>query len=326
MTPEDRTLADNWAHRGESMTLTLATASGAVGERMAEFCHDIEAIAPALKVKKTSDETGFSAPAMIIGAHKNVAFQAVPSGKLLERFLSALAPGSDGATNLDDALATIMEKIDLPIPLKLYVAPQCPHCPGMLDRLLPLASSNPHLRLTIIDAQQFDEAALNDQVRSVPTLIMDSQFRWSGPCDLHEVLNMALQRDPAQLSAASLRQLIEDGQAQRVSQMMVEADTLFPALIALLTHERWSVRLGAMVTAEYLADDAKPLALDLAARLWDQFDNFSDPVKGDVVHVMGQVHSDTTRGYLDSVLSGDFDETVKEAAAEAIKEMEESLT
>lgn len=139
--------------------------------------------------------------------------------------------------------------------------------------------------------------------------------------DLKEILTLCVQRDPSQLSAASLRQLIEDGQAGRLAQMMIDANTLFPALVELLTHERWSVRLGAMVTAEYLADEAPPLALDLATRLWDRFADFTDPVKGDVLHVIGQVNSDITRGYLNSVLSGNYDESVKEAAAEALEEM-----
>ena len=323
MTPEDKTIVEKWGRCKRTMTITLAAAPGAIGDRMARFCNQLKEANPDLKIKKESDETGFSTPAMIMGLEKNIAFQAVPSGKLLRRLLSTLASTSEAAADLDDALVTLLKQINLPVPLKLYVAPQCPHCPGMLDKLLPLAAANKHLRLTLIDAQQFDQAAQKDQVRSVPTLILDNQFRWSGPIDLHEVLTMTIQRDPARLSAASLRQLIEDGQAQRVAQMMVEANALFPALLDLLTHERWSVRLGAMVAAEYLADDAKPLALDLATRLWNKFDQFSDSVKGDVVHVIGQVHSDATRGYLNSVRSGAFDAAVKEAANDALDDMTE---
>lgn len=324
MTPEDRDLVNHWAHRDAHTVLTLATAAGTIGERMADFCNELKSMAPAVSVKKTSDETGFSAPVIIMGPHKNIAFQALPSGKILEHFLAVLGFSSDGAEHPDPTLADLLQQIDLPVPLKLYVARQCPHCPGMLDKLLPMAATQSHLRLCVIDAQQFDQDASKDQVRSVPTLILDNQFRWSGPTDLQEVLNMAIQRDPAQLSAASLRQLIEDGQAQRVAQMMIDAKGLFPAIIDLLTHERWSVRLGAMVTTEYLAEDAKPLVLDLATRLWHKFEEFSDPVKGDVVHLFSQVHSVATRKYLNTIQSGDFDDSVKEAAAEALEEMEEN--
>ena len=135
------------------------------------------------------------------------------------------------------------------------------------------------------------------------------------------MLTQCLQRDPTRLSAATIRQLIEAGDAARVSGMMVESGKLFPALTELLTHDRWSVRLGAMVTAEYLAEDAPDLALELSKLLWQQFDKLPSQVQGDVLQVLGQIESDITRGYLLKVISGAYDEQTKATAAEVLDEM-----
>jgi glutaredoxin len=330
MTPQDTAFIQKWGAGPDNPTLTLATAPGEMGDQMGLFCDQLKALVPALKIKKERDETLFSPPAMIMGRHGNIAYQALPTGKILGLFLSSLTmaaedppdPGRTLELTIDDALHAQLQQIDLPVSLKLYMASQCPHCPGTLKQLLPLAAASRHLRLTIIDAQRFELKAQQDQIQSVPTLILDGQFRWSGPIDVGEVLTLCIRRDPTQLSAASLRQLIDDGQAQRVAQMMADADAPFPALMELLTHERWSVRLGAMVTTEYLADETPHLALGLAALLWERFTDLSDPVKGDVLHLFGQVNCDLTRGYLNSVRTGPFDATVKEAAAEVLEEME----
>ncbi len=322
MTPQDSATIAKWGAQQRALAITLATSAHNIGRRMDRFCDHLKAQATTLKVKKESDETGFIAPAMIVGRHKNIAFRVLPEGKLLKIFLETIELTTDESLKISGGTEQLLQQIDLPVALELYVAHQCPNCPAVLKQLLPMADANPHLRLTVMDAQLFEETALDNQIRSVPTLVLDDQFRWSGTMDLKEILTICLQRDPAQLSTDSLRQLIEDGQAQRVAAMMTNADAIFPALIELIIHERWSVRLGAMVTVEYLTDDAPHLTLQLAIRLWERFPRLSDPVKGDVLQVIGQAKSDVTRGYLNSVLSGAYDETVKEAAAEALEEME----
>lgn len=256
---------------------------------------------------------------MVIGRHNNIAYHAVPAGKLLRLFLQALSADSrEQPDELGKDLALQLSQINLPVALKSYVATQCPHCPEAVRRLQILAAASSMIRLRIINAELFPEWTRADQIRSVPTVLLDDRFRWTGTFQLEELLTMSLERDPAQLSSASLRQIIEDGEAQRVASMMAESGQVFPAFIELLTHERWSVRLGAMVAAEYLADQSPVLALELSDQLWGCFSDIAEQTQGDVLHVIGQVKSQKTRSYLAKVLSGNYDEMVKEAASEIL--------
>jgi glutaredoxin len=318
MQPQDQRLIRKWiASQGDLPTITLALDENQDSASLSDFCNRLQAVSPDLKIKKDRDEP-FTAPALIIGHHQNIAYQAVPEGKVLEPFLAALsnsAPVEPAAGSYQERL----EQIKHPLQLRLYIARQCPHCPKAVGALLPLAASSPLVRLAIIDAQLFTEKAEADQVRSVPTLIMDDRFRWTGNVDVAEILKLGVERDPAGMSADSLRQILESGEAAHAAAMMVEQNEIFPALMELLIHPRWSVRLGAMVTVEYLADEAPGLAADLALSLWQRFENLPAQVQGDVVHVLSISRSPSAHAYLQAIVKGAYDQDVVEAAREALE-------
>lgn len=322
MTPRDeQMILQARCFKAESPpAIHLLPASGDIGDKMAAFCDRIRALAPAWKITKDS-ELPFPAPSLVIGRHRNIAYQVEPTGKFLTYLLQGLEDACGNTPLGDSEIGRSLKRIDLPAALKLYVAVQCPNCPRSIEQLQALAAQNAQIRLSIIDARIFAQAAQMDQVRSVPTLILDDRLRWTGPVKTEELLAQCIQRNPAQLSAASLRQLIEAGDAARVSEMMVTAGQPFPSFLELLVHERWSVRLGAMVTAEYLAEGAPELHFQFCQMLWERFKGLSSQVQGDVIQVLGQVDSDSTRNNLQSILSGAYAEEVKTAAAEVLEEM-----
>lgn len=322
MTPQDIEIIRKFhLHQDQAPVITLSAGTEAIGRQMSRFCDELRQLNPLIKLKKDSD-IPFQEPVMVIGRHNNIAYHAVPTGKLLHLFLQALIEDSRKQEDeLGEDLAHQLSQLNLPVALKSYVATQCPHCPEAVWRLQILASGSSMIRLRIINAELFPEWTQADQIRSVPTIILDDQFRWSGNLQLKELLTMSLERDPSQLSSASLRQIIEDGDAQRVANMMVESGQVFTALVELLTHERWSVRLGAMVAAEYLADQAPSLALELSDQLWRCFSDIAEQTQGDVLHVIGQIKSQKTRSYLEKVISGSYGITVKEAAFEILNDL-----
>jgi hypothetical protein len=321
MTPDDQKLIRRWsADIDTTPAIVLASAEGAIAAQMKSFCNQFKELVPATAIKPAGDNP-FKTPAIIIGPHRNVAYQAIPEGRELDPFLEILAMrGGDAAAPAAD-IARQLEHLDLPVLLKLYISPHCPHCPLVARQMLHLAGACSHIRLSIIDAELFSENALQDQVRAVPTLILDDQFRWTGPVDTAEILKMAIDRDPARLSADSLRQLIEAGQAPRVANMMIERNQLFPALIELLVEEKWSIRLGAMVTVEYLAAETGPLAHQLVEPLWERFEEIGTQAQGDVAYIFGLIHSDGAVHHLRQIVAATKTDDVREAALEALAGM-----
>lgn len=323
MTPQDEQMIRQAAflESDQLPTIVHARDEGGAGAELALFCDRLRELVPGLKIKNDSD-IPFPAPVLVVGKHGNIGYQVALSGKLLGCFLDALADAVQQDAGSGRQVEDQLKAVNLPVILKLYVAAQCPHCPQSIRQLQALAALSPLIRLRVVDASLFPREAQTDQIRSVPTLILDDQYRWTGSVNTDELLTLCIQRDPAQLSAGSLRQLIEAGDAARVAEMMITAGKLFPALSELLVHDRWSVRLGAMVTAEYLADEAADLSLELCRSLWERFSRLSPQVQGDVVQVLGQVDAEVTQGYLRSILRGDYDAEVRTAAREVLEEMD----
>lgn len=308
----DQHIIENWrADTPTTVNLRLAQGEGDAAEQLKRFCDHFQQLVPTVQIRNASDDP-FSSPAIIIGRHENIAYQAVPTGKELKVFLEALAKDTEPEAITDSP------RIPLPAQLHLFITPQCPHCPQAATQLLRLADTNAQLRLVVIDGLLFDQAAAAQDIRSVPTLILDNQLRWTGQINLNEVVNQCVQRDPTQLSAASLRQIIESGDAGRLAAMMIDSHEIYPAFFELLLHERWSVRLGAMVTVEYLADEAPALTAQLLDPLWTRFATLSETVQGDMVQVMGQIAGDTAQACLEKIATGDYAESVQEAANEEL--------
>ena len=175
--------------------------------------------------------------------------------------------------------------------------------------------------MTVIDGELFLDAAQKDRVSAAPTVILDDRFRWTGSVDAGELVTLMLDRDPADLGADALRGMIEAGNAEGVARMMADRGMIFPAFIELLIHPRWSVRLGAMVSFETLAESDPGLAGEVVDPLVAVFADVDDGVKGDLIHVLGESGNRAALPFLATVAGGDYDDEVQAAAEEAIEKL-----
>ena len=231
--------------------------------------------------------------------------------------------GIFGSSSLNSAESaqTLLKKEKLPATLTLFIAPQCTFCPAVVRQLFPLPLVDDKILLTIIDGTLFPEIAETHKIQAVPTLLLDEQFRWTGSVPLEEIINTINSRDPASLGAASLENILKEGQASHLAAMMMDDKKIFPAFYELLIHEKWSLRLGAMVVMEEIADQNPVMASDVIDFLWDRFQRLPDPVKGDILYMFGEIKDRRAVSWLEEVLGGDFHEEVKEAAQEALDKM-----
>jgi len=179
----------------------------------------------------------------------------------------------------------LLAKINLLSNLVIYVSPQCKFCPEAVSQLLPALSLNHNIRLTVIDAVHFPELAQKDDIQSVPTLILEDQFRWTGTIQINEVFEMMAKRDPNALGPVSLEMMLKDGKAGQLAEMMLKEAEIFPAFYNLLTHSKWPVRLGAMVVMDELIEKNHDLAAQALERLWERFYQVDNRVKGDLLYI-----------------------------------------
>jgi hypothetical protein len=203
----------------------------------------------------------------------------------------------------------------------IYISPQCKFCPEAVRQLLPLLTLNSNIRLTVIDAMYFPELAEMENIQSVPTLILEDHFRWSGSFQINEIVDVMKNRDPSMLGPVSLEMMLKEGKAGALAAMMLEKVQIFPAFYEVLAHPKWPVRLGAMVVMEELVENNLDLATQILKPLWERFHKVDDRVKGDLLYLFGQLKRTEILPQLQAILNGDYDPEVLEAAQEALNKI-----
>lgn len=285
---------------------------------MRQFCDELVQRVPKIRVK---NEQGDPDEVPAIQVHNGLRYQAVPAGTEVGPFIEALQLRDTGTAQLEGKTAAQMVKIDLPAHLVIYVSPQCTFCPGAVRQLLTLLTLNTNIRLTVVDVMHFPELAEKDNIQSVPTLILEDQFRWTGTIQLNEIVEMMVKRDPSALGPASLEMMLKEGKAGKLAEMMLKKAEIFPAFYELLIHTKWPVRLGAMVVMEEIIEKNSDLAVQTIKPLWQRFDEVDNRVKGDLAYILGQMAPMETTPLLESVLKGEYEAEVKEAAREALENL-----
>ncbi len=247
---------------------------------------------------------------------ENIVFSALPLSRELDPFLKGLAAIKNPV--LFPEVRQMLDRIDLPCSLTLYIALQCPHCPGMVETLIPMAAYCPKINLHIIDGSLFPEKANEDKIMAAPTLILDGEFRWTGAVAPEEILSMILDRDPSALSTGTLKNILEAGDADWITHEMIASQSIFDGFLGLLLHETWSVRLGAMVVVEAIAEQAPALAGQLAPQLMAAFEKKDIPVQGDILYALGEVGDENTAAWISQAVGDDAHDDLKDAAKDAL--------
>ena len=316
MMSNDRKQIEAWlANCWSKVELELIADQSPPATRLRQFCNMLADISQKVKIKKRSPDADTEQPAILVS--RRLKYQAVPQGPELSPFLNALTrhinpPSGAGAAE------NVLNALRIPAHLQVYIAPQCPHCPHTVEQLLALLQANDNLSITIIDGTLFTDVAEKDLIKSVPTVILDTDFRWTGSVDMAELMEAISNRDPIKLGPQALRSFIDDGRASDLAQMMIKAQAVFPALCDLITHDLWSIRLGAMVVTEEIAWNDRPLAGTMISRLQNQFAKTNETVQGDILYVIGQCGNADHIRFLESIAAKATSEELCEAAQDAI--------
>jgi HEAT repeat protein len=93
----------------------------------------------------------------------------------------------------------------------------------------------------------------------------------------------------------------------------------------LLLHPEWSVRLGAMVVVESLAEEAPPLAARLCPVLVQAFENQTVSVQGDILYALGEVGDQTTRAWIEHIMPDLTHPDLVDAAKDALAAIQDRV-
>ena len=313
MIPTEEKMIRDWnAQLTSTLNIELVATSHPHSDDLAQFCEQFAKAAPMVQVQRQSGED-HDLPAIRLAP--NIWVHAVPLGLELEPFLEAAKQLQTVSSNLP---TTPDGAIDLPAAIDLYIAPTCPNCPAAARQLFALACASAKIHLRIIDGMLFNTQATADNISAVPTVILDGQFRWTGALPLSEFQDALRHRDPAQLGARSLQNLLQNGQAEQVSEMVIHYQLLFPGLFELLVQPLWSTRLGPMVVLETVAQRDPQLAAQAVGPLWERFAGADESAQGDILYLLGET-ADTADIPRLKAIAASSSAALHEAAQDAIE-------
>jgi len=315
MTPQDTEALLRWNGKiSKDIHLTLLFSDDKDrSDALSDFCDTLVSSVPRFVIEKKKVE-GELVPAIKI--NDRLRYQAVPLGPELEPFMEAVLLQETLSRNLSEHIYNALLQVRVPTILKLYIAPQCPFCPNAVRTLVPLTAASEHVYLSIIDGTMFTEISASDGIQSAPTVVFE-EFRWTGSFRLEEVVDIIVSRDPAKLSPATIRNLIQEGSASQVAQLMLDNHVIFPGIIDLLTDDKWPIRLGAMVTFEEIIENDPELASQVISPLWKRLYSLEDQTKGDMIYLIGETGTPDTIPRLqrlaDELLTDELKTIVQEA-------------
>ena len=151
MTPHEFKRLSDWKTRiKDPGSIKLVVSNSSAHPDFQAFC---DALASALSITIQHIETEEKLPALNI--NDQITYHAIPLGPVLAPFMNALSLA-------DKPVNPILEKVKtvtIPALLTLYITPQCPFCPTVVEKIIPIAQANHQIKLTIIDGTLFPDMA-----------------------------------------------------------------------------------------------------------------------------------------------------------------------
>jgi len=323
MNPKEEAYIQEWNQNlTDDVALELIVTDDERSQAFRSFADRLGRLAPRLKIREKRADT-IKMPAFLV--QKNIRYSALPEQKELAPFLRLLSPFEGITADILEPTSLDVAEIKIPANLTLYIAMACSFCPVAVGQLASLASRSARIHLSIIDASLFPESAKENNIQSVPTALLDGRYRWTGTMPINDIILMIVKRDPKQLSASSMESMIKEGDSATVAQMMLDNGYLFPAFLELLVHQKWPVRLGAMVAMETIVEKESDLAARAIDPLWEKFSGVDDTVKGDILYLLGEIGNHDTISRLETIISTNANPELQEAAIEAVDRIKERL-
>ena len=321
MNPKEKAYIQEWNQTlTDDVALDLIVTDDERSQAFRSFADRLGRLAPRLKIGETRADA-IEMPAFLV--QKNIRYCALPEQRELAPFLRLLSPFEENTADMLEPTSLDVAKIKIPASLALYIAVACPFCPVAVEQLASLAFRSARIHLSIIDASLFPESAKENNIQSVPTALLDGRYRWTGTMPINDIILMIVKRDPKQLSASSMESMIKEGDSATVAQMMLDSGHLFPAFLGLLVHEKWPVRLGAMVAMETIVEKESDLAARAIDPLWERFSGVDDTVKGDILYLLGEIGNHDTISRLETIVATNANPELQEAAIEAVDRIKE---
>ena len=87
---------------------------------------------------------------------------------------------SKDRTDLSAGALGVVEAIDAPVHIQVFVTPSCPYCPRAVRLAHHLAMANPLIVAEAVEANEFEDLSARYGVRTVPKTVINGRIEFVG--------------------------------------------------------------------------------------------------------------------------------------------------
>lgn len=153
-------------------------------EELSELSDKVKIQAYNFQVNKSESETYKidKIPATVIKNEKDhgIRFFGIPSGYEFSTLLEDMIMVSRGESGLSERSKKLIQQIDKPIHIQVYVTPTCPYCPKAVLLAHQIALESEFVTADMVEASEFPHLSQKYNVMGVPKTIVNETISFEG--------------------------------------------------------------------------------------------------------------------------------------------------
>lgn len=109
-----------------------------------------------------------------------IRYYGLPSGYEFGSLVDDIKNVSKWEVEISSKALEIINKIDKPVTIRVYVTPTCPYCPKAVGTAHKFAIQNPNITGEMMESLEFDKEAEEAGVSSVPHIVINGEVEFVG--------------------------------------------------------------------------------------------------------------------------------------------------
>ena len=123
-------------------------------------------------------------PATLVTKHGEksgrIKYYGIPSGYEFGSLIEDIKNVSKGEVEVSSKAVEMINKIDRPVSIKVYVTPTCPYCPKAVGTAHKFAILNKNITGEMVESLEFEDEASEVGVSSVPHIVINGEVQFVG--------------------------------------------------------------------------------------------------------------------------------------------------
>jgi hypothetical protein len=242
--------------------------------------------------------------------YNDMHFYGLPKGHLLTYFIKFAALPEK------KAFASGFEQ-------RLFVSSMCPNCPKALDLIIKFLGEY-KIKTHVYYLDDDFSYAEKYNVKSVPCLVIEKKKneiqRFVGDLNKDDLKIFFEDKNKDELTADYFKNIIEQGKAEEIADMICLEKKVFPGFVSLFKNSPIGLRVGAVVTAEYLRDKSCILYEELLDMVYEIYTKSPVEIKGDILYLLSlSCEKDKWIKEFEKIEKNETNELIKEIISDSLE-------